>query len=318
MGGDHAPERIVAGAVAAAEAGTPVLLVGDPEALGDDHGLPVKPASQVIGMDADPAVSVRRMKDASVVRAAEAVRDGEAAAMLSAGNTGAAMAASLLRIGRIKGIARPAIAVPFPAQGRDTPTALLDCGANADCTPEMLRQFGQLGAMYLRTRWGVAEPRIGLLTIGEEAGKGNALIKETSELLESDQSWATSIGAVYAGNVEGRDLMYDVVDVMVCDGFVGNVVLKALEGGVGLAFDLVRRVLNEGGRQDVVRDLQWVFDELDPDARGSAALLGTRGVSLISHGSSTQRAITNAIHTAAELSRLDLVDSLRTIVEAPS
>jgi glycerol-3-phosphate acyltransferase PlsX len=230
MGGDDAPDLIVRGAViAASEFRTPVLLVGDPDRLGGGHGLPVLPASEVVEMGADPAKAVRRLKDSSIVRGAEAVRDGAASALLSAGNTGAAMAASLLRMGRIKGVTRPAIAVPFPVLG-STPTTLLDCGANADCQPEWLVQFAQMGAVYSRQRYGVDRPRIGLLSIGEESTKGNSLVKETHKLL-AEVDWDAA-GAEFIGNIEGRDLMASVADVCVTDGFTGNVALKALEGGM--------------------------------------------------------------------------------------
>ena len=171
MGGDNAPSEIVAGARLAADEGTPVLLVGRPDEMGDTGGLPVIEASEVIAMDAEPGSSVRRMKDSSLVRAAEAVRDGAASAMVSAGNTGATMASALLRMGRIRGVSRPAIATLLPAPGT-TPTVLLDAGANSECNPEWLVQFGQMGAVFATDRLGIAEPRVALLSIGEEAGKG--------------------------------------------------------------------------------------------------------------------------------------------------
>jgi len=227
MGGDFAPEVVVEGARLAAERdGVSVLLVGDPARLGNVGDMEIQPASEVVAMDADPAVSVRRLKDSSIVRAAEAVRDGRASSVLSAGNTGAAMAASLLRLGRIKGVARPAIAVPFPVLG-STPTTLLDCGANPDCQPEWLVQFARMGTAYARQRFGLASPRVGVLTIGEEAGKGNSMVKAACQLLEQPE-WAEQCRADYVGNIEGGDLMAGVADVIVCDGFTGNVTLKSL------------------------------------------------------------------------------------------
>src|SRR3954454_7121386 len=226
MGGDKAPEEIVEGARrAVAERGVPVALVGQPESLGSDHGLEGVPASQVIAMDADPGASVRKKKDSSLVRAAEAVRDGKASAMVSAGNTGATMASALLRMGRIRGVSRPAIATPIPVPG-GSPTILLDAGANAECQPEWLVQFAQMGSVYAQTRFGVVEPKVGLLSIGEESSKGNSLVKEAHELLVSTP------GLRFVGNVEGRDIMTADVDVVVADGFTGNVVLKTLEGGM--------------------------------------------------------------------------------------
>src|SRR4051794_21577714 len=217
MGGDKAPEEIVEGARrAVAEKNVPVVLVGPPEVLGFEHGLEVLSASQVIPMDADPGSSVRTMKDSTLVRAAEAVRDGKASAMVSAGNTGATMASALFRMGRIKGVSRPAIATPIPVPN-GTPTVLLDAGAYAECQAAWLVQFAQMGTVYARERYSVAEPRVGLLSIGEEPGKGNPLVKETFPLLSE-----ADLGAGrFIGNVEGRDVMTDDVDVVVTDGFTG-------------------------------------------------------------------------------------------------
>jgi len=232
MGGDNAPEAIVLGARRAAEElGVPVVLVGRAADLGDTGGLEVIEASEVIAMDADPGSSVRTMKDSSLVRAAEAVRDGRASAMVSAGNTGATMASALLRMGRIKGVQRPAIATPIPVPGADTPTVLLDAGANAECNAEWLVQFAQMGAVFAKERFGIPAPRVGLLSIGEEPTKGNPLVKETHKLL-AERSWIGSTGAEFIGNVEGRDIMTDEVDVVVTDGFTGNVALKTLEGSL--------------------------------------------------------------------------------------
>src|SRR3989449_422095 len=206
MGGDNAPKEIVAGARrAAAELGVPVVLVGDPALIGDAGGLEVIPASEVIGMHDDPAQGVRRKKDSSLVRAAEAVRDGRASAMVSAGNTGATMASALLRMGRLPGVARPAIATPIPVPGA-TPTVLIDAGANAECSPPWLVQFAQMGSAFARERFGLAEPRVGLLSVGEEPTKGNTLVKETHELL------ARTPAIRFVGNVEGRSILSDAVD----------------------------------------------------------------------------------------------------------
>ena len=182
-------------------------------------------ASEVIGMHDDPAQGVRRKKDSTLVRAAEAVRDGKASAMISAGNTGATMAAALLRMGRISGVKRPAIATPIPVPG-STPTILLDAGANAEVQADWLVQFALMGSVYARHRFGIAEPRVGLLSIGEEPGKGDNLRKETYELLSAAE------GLNFIGNVEGRDVMAKHLDVCVTDGFTGNVVLKTLEGAL--------------------------------------------------------------------------------------
>ncbi|MEO7442754.1 MAG: phosphate acyltransferase, partial [Acidimicrobiales bacterium] len=182
MGTDRGPAEVVAGALRAAELGIPVLLVGRPEEMGDTGDLPVLVATEVVGMHDDAANAVRRKKDASVVRAAEAVRDGHASAMVSAGNTGAAMGSALLRMGRLPGVSRPAIATPLPVPGA-TPTVLLDAGANAECQAAWLVQFAQMGAAFATGRFDIDHPRVGLLSIGEEETKGSSLVKEAHALL---------------------------------------------------------------------------------------------------------------------------------------
>jgi glycerol-3-phosphate acyltransferase PlsX len=312
MGGDRAPGDIVEGARrAAAELDVPVVLVGRPDEVGPLRGdLDLIEASQVIGMDADPGSSVRTMKDSSLVRAAEAVRDGKASAMVSAGNTGATMASALLRMGRIKGVARPAIATPIPVPG-STPTVLLDAGANAECQPAWLVQFAQMGAVFARERYGIAEPRVGLLSIGEESTKGTPLVKETHGLLAA----AGLDGARFVGNVEGRDIMTDEVDVVVTDGFTGNVALKTLEGGMRA---LVRSVLDALAATDVADQalgaLLPLYGTLDPDNTGGAMLLGVDGVCIISHGSSSATAIVNAARVAKEMLEAGLVERLRAAI----
>ncbi len=321
MGGDRAPGEIVAGAKqAAAELGVDILLVGRPDEMGDPGGLEVLAASEVIAMDADAGASVRRMKDSSLVRAAEAVRDGRASAMVSAGNTGATMASALLRMGRIKGVARPAIATPIPVIG-GTPTVMLDAGANAECTAEWLVQFAQMGAVYARDRFGIAEPKVALLSIGEEDTKGNALVKETHKLLAVEADWVGSTGARFVGNVEGRDLMTDSADVVVTDGFVGNVALKTLEGALRA---LVGGVLAAFDSDDATREAATVllpalgplYAQLDPETVGGAMLLGVDGVCIISHGSSSATAIVNAVRVANDMVVGQVVDHLRTAVSS--
>jgi glycerol-3-phosphate acyltransferase PlsX len=315
MGGDNAPEAIVDGAQrAVAELGVDVQLVGRPEVLEALRGdLEIVAASEVIAMDADPASSVRTMKDSSLVRAAEAVRDGKASAMVSAGNTGATMASALLRMGRIKGVSRPAIATPIPVFG-STPTILLDAGANAECQASWLVQFAQMGAIYARERYGIAEPRVGLLSIGEEPTKGSPLVKETHALLAEEGALATA-GARFVGNVEGRDLMTPDVDVVVTDGFTGNVALKTLEGGMKA---LVNAVVEAIGATDfadkAMASLLPLYAEVDPDEHGGAMLLGVNGVCIISHGSSSATAVVNAIRVARDLVEAGLVDRLRAVV----
>ena len=318
MGGDDAPRSVLAGARLAAERGIPVLLVGQPEQLADVRDFEVVPASQVIAMGAEAAASVRKMKDSSLVRAAEAVRDGRASAMVSAGNTGAAMAASLLRMGRIRGVARPAIATPIIVPGRAWPNVMLDAGANTECTAEWLVQFAQMGAVYCRDRWGVQEPRVGLLSNGEEAGKGSPLVKQAFELL-GDRDWQTRTGAVFAGNVEGRDLLEDLVDVIVTDGFTGNVALKTAEGVAKQLIGALMRAFESSeeareGARLLAPALAPLYDEFSPDSVGGAILLGVSGVSIISHGASSPKALANAMQVAHELAERDTVGSLRRVL----
>jgi glycerol-3-phosphate acyltransferase PlsX len=319
MGGDKAPDEIVAGAHrAVAELGVDVLLVGRPEVLGPLAGdLEVLPASEVIAMDADPAAAVRKLKDSSLVRAAEAVRDGLASAMVSAGNTGATMGSALLRMGRIKGVKRPAIATPIPVPG-STPTVLLDAGANAECTADLLVQFAQMGAVFAHERYGIDAPRVGLLSIGEEPGKGTPLVKETHALL-SDAVALKAAGGTFIGNVEGRDVMTDGVDVVVTDGFTGNVVLKTLEGGlrtlVGAIFEAFGSSPEAQAASEVLLPaLLPLYTAVDPDNTGGAMLLGVDGLCLISHGSSSATAIVNAVRVARELHDAGIVDRLRSAV----
>ena len=315
MGGVHAPGQILDGARQAADLGIPIVLVGRSADVGDLRGLSIIEASQVIAMDDDPAKSVRTMKDSSLVRAAEACRDGKASAFLSAGNTGATMASALLRMGRIRGVARPAIATPIPVPG-STPTVLLDAGANAECTPQFLLQFAQMGAVYATTRFGIVNPRVGLLSIGEEDGKGNELAKLTNELLRAG---AAGPGVNFIGNVEGRDVMSDAVDVVVTDGFTGNVVLKTLEGGMKFFAGKVFEALTSSAEakeaaKAILPALLPLAEALDPSTYGGAMLLGVDGVCIISHGSSNAVSILNAAKVARDMVEADLVGALRAAI----
>ncbi len=312
MGGDFAPAQIVAGARRAVdELGLEVTLVGPPDLIGDPQGLPIHPCTEVIAMDDDPAQSVRTKKDSSLVRAAELVRDGAASAMVSAGNTGATMASALLRMGRLPGVLRPCIALPIPRPGSH-PALMVDAGANAECTPEMLVQFAQMGAAYVRAHHGIAEPRIGLLSIGEESSKGTPLVKETHARLRD-------LVPGFVGNVEGRDLIPSPVDVVVTDGFTGNVALKTLEGALTFVF---ATVLGAVDTNDETRAAGRVLFEylapaiatLTPENQGGAVLLGLKGICVISHGSSNATAIMNALRVAHEMVNARLVDQLRDAV----
>ncbi|MHB1502813.1 MAG: phosphate acyltransferase PlsX [Acidimicrobiales bacterium] len=300
MGGDRAPGEIVAGALRAAEKlGIAVSLVGPPGRLGNVGGLEVIPASEVIGMDEEPGAAVRRKKDSSLVRAAEAVRDKRAIAMVSAGNTGAAMASALLRMGRLRGVTRPAIATPIPNLG-STPTVLLDAGANAECNPSMLVQFAQMGAAFARARYSVSDPRVALLSIGEEPTKGSPLVKQAHSLL------LDVAGIDFIGNVEGRDLLAGAADVVVTDGFTGNVALKTLEGALRFFMGTLARVLATNDETSQAAKVLWphlapIAEAFDPDNTGGAMLLGVDGVCVISHGSSSAGAIAAAVAVAHDL-----------------
>ncbi len=316
MGGDLAPGAIVEGARRAFEQhGVGIVLVGPPELVGDTQGLELFGCSEVIGMDEDPAGGVRRKKDSSLVRAAELVRDGKASAMVSAGNTGATMASALLRMGRLPGVVRPCIATPLPRLGR-TPAVLVDAGANAECTSAMLVQFAQMGAAYVAARFGTASPSVGLLSIGEEATKGTPLVKETHGLLvqaaqatraaQSAQSAQSGGGGFeFVGNLEGRDLLPSPADVIVTDGFTGNVTLKTLEGSLRFLFDTMLGVFGTddattGASKVLLPHLLPLAAQFEPENTGGAMLLGTDGVCVISHGSSTATAMMNAVLVAHE------------------
>ena len=313
MGGDKAPSEIVAGVRQAVDLGIPVVLVG-PADLAGREDIPLIVASEVIAMDDDAAAGVRRKKDSTLVRAAEAVRDGKASAMISAGNTGATMASALLRMGRIKGVNRPAIATAVPVPGF-TPTVLLDSGANAEVQPEWLVQFALMGSVYATHRFGVQNPRVGLLSIGEEPGKGDTLRKEAFPLLEA------AAGINFIGNVEGRDIMTDSVDVVVTDGFTGNVVLKTLEGAlktvVKALFDAFGSDPSYQPHADALMPaLLPLYATLDPETYGGAVLLGVDGVCIISHGSTSAKAMLNAIKVAQEMVQVGMVDEIRAAIAA--
>ena len=316
MGGDKAPGEIVEGARrAAAEHGVGVVLVGPPEQVGDTHGLDLVPCTEIIGMDEDPAGGVRRKKDSSLVRAAELVRDAKASAMVSAGNTGATMASALLRMGRLPGVIRPCIATPLPRLGR-TPAVLVDAGANAECTAPMLVQFAQMGSAYVSARFGTESPSVGLLSIGEEPTKGTPLVKETHGLLAE----AAAAGDFeFVGNLEGRDLLPSPADVIVTDGFTGNVTLKTLEGTLRFLFDTMLEVF---GTDDATREAATVLlphllplaSQFEPENTGGAMLLGTAGVCVISHGSSNATAMMNAVLVGHECATRGLVDHVASAV----
>lgn len=309
VGGDFAPEEVLAGVAAAlaADPGLTIALTGPSEVVGpfaSAHDGRVRPvaATEIIGMDEHAATAVRSKKDSSIVVGCRLVREGEADGFFSAGSTGAAMAAATLVMGRISGIQRPAIATVLPTAG--PPTVLLDVGANADCRPEHLLQFAHMGAAYAVSVLDVAAPRIGLLNIGEEPTKGSQLAQEAHALIAGQVPG-------FIGNVEGRDVIAGVADVIVTDGFTGNVALKLLEGTSKVLLGQVKRAMTSSALRTAAASLlagemRRLKDRLDPEQYGGAPLLGVKGVCIIGHGSSKATAVANGIAVAARAVRADL------------
>jgi glycerol-3-phosphate acyltransferase PlsX len=305
MGGDRGPEEIVAGAVEAASGTIQPVIVG-PRRL-DTRGLELIEAPDVIAMDDKPTEAVRAKPNSSLVVACRAVRERKADAVVSAGNTGAMLAACLLELRRIPGVRRPAIAVTIPA--RRGPSVLLDSGANADARPEDLVQFAHMGAVFAEEILGIANPEIRLVSIGEEPEKGNQLTLEAHALL------AASTDLNFAGNAEGRDLLAGAADVVVTDGFTGNVALKVTEGTIlglleGLRAEITATTLGKLGGVLIRPAARRLRERLDPDTYGGAYLLGLRGLAVIAHGNSSRRAVTNAIRLAARGVEKDVVGRL--------
>ena len=293
MGGDRGPAEVVAGALEAASDGIVPVLYG-PASL-DARGLEHVVADQVIAMDEKPAEAVRAKSESSLVAACRAVSEGRADVVVSAGNTGAMLAAGLLEIRRLPGVMRPAIAVPILA--RDGPSVLLDCGANADARAEHLLQFAHMGAIFAEEILGLTRPEVRLLSIGEEPEKGNQLTLEAHKLLSEST-------LNFTGNAEARDLLARAADVVVTDGFTGNVALKALEGTIrtvlqGLRDEITATTLGKVGGLLIRPASRRLRRRLDPDTYGGAYLLGLRGLAVIAHGNSSHTAIANAIRLAA-------------------
>jgi len=293
LGGDRAPQEIVAGAVTAGSTEIQPVLYG-PSTL-DVLGLPLVEATEVIGMDEHPVEAVRAKRDSSLVRSVLAVADGEADTVVSAGSTGAMLAASLLHIRRLPGVHRPAIAVPIPA--RRGPTVLIDAGANADARPEHLLQFAHMGVVFAEEILGLVDPEVRLLSIGEEDEKGNQLTLEANELLRGSN-------LRFGGNIESSRLLEGETAVIVTDGFTGNIALKALEGTIRSVLGALRGELGSSFRGKLgglmIRpSAKELRRRLDPETYGGAYLLGLRGLVVIAHGSSSRVAIANAIRLAA-------------------
>ncbi|MBO7672878.1 phosphate acyltransferase PlsX [bacterium] len=327
MGGDNAPYEIVAGAIwGAKDYNVGLELVGKPDEIqqvlddikengfrsdcgraGHLHKIEVDytkldikitPASEVIEMGEAPGAAIRRKKDSSIVKTVEAVATGSSDALVAAGSTGAAMASSLFGLGRLPGIIRPAIAATMPTMNK--PLVLIDAGANSNSTPEMLHQFAVMGAIFSKDVIGVENPRVGVLNIGEEAGKGNELAKNTFNLLEECKDRIN-----FVGNVEGKELFSNICDVVVCDGFVGNVALKVTEGTGAVLFKMIK---HEFKSDFIGMILGWlakpffrrIYARTNYEEFGGALLLGVKGITVISHGRSKAYAIKNAVRVANE------------------
>jgi glycerol-3-phosphate acyltransferase PlsX len=306
MGGDRGPGAVVEGALAARADGIEPIVFGSSGL--DTRGLTLVPTTQVVGMDEKPADAFRTKEDSSLVRAVKAVADGEADAVVSPGNTGAMLAAGLVLLRRVTGVRRPAIAVPIPA--RKGPSVLIDAGANADCRAEHLLQFATMGAVFAEEILDIARPSVRLLSIGEEPEKGNQLTLEAHELL-------TASDLDFRGNAEGRDVLEGAADVLVTDGFTGNVALKAVEGTIRTLLDSLREEITASTTGTVggllIRPAaRRLRKRLDPDTYGGAYLLGLRGLVVIAHGNSSATAIANAIRLAARGVDHDVVGRLAT------
>jgi phosphate acyltransferase len=316
MGGDHAPSEIVAGALKAQkELGVDILLVGDPEQIEASikhHDLPrpeIVPSEGTVEMHEEPLSALKRKPKASINVAMDLVKQKRADAVISAGHSGAAMAGALLRLGRLPGIDRPAIGALFPTLNPDKRVLILDVGANVDCRPKYLEQFAVLGSIYSQDVLGVKDPKIGLLNIGEEPSKGNDLALRTHELLVNNSQ------ILFEGNAEGRDILTGRFDVIVCDGFVGNVLLKFAEG-IG---DIVLKILKEELSSDIQSKLATVLlkpslrrfrDRVDHVEHGGALLLGVDGICVISHGSSEAASICSAVRLAQQAVDHQVLDRL--------
>ncbi len=318
MGGDDAPHSIVAGALLAhRDALARIVLVGDrariEPLLRGERGIEIVHSAGEVAMDAHVSHAVRKSQGTSLGDAIDLVRGGSADAVVSAGNSGAFLAIALVRLRTIPGIARPAIGAVLP--GRTGPVVLCDAGANVDCKPEWLVQFGIMGSAYARAALGVSDPRVGLVSVGEEPTKGNAQVLEAAELMRSAP-------VRFVGNVEGKDIMLNHADVVVADGFVGNVILKTAEGSGTYLREAIRASFASAGPIGKIGGLlsRGVFDAIRDrvsySTYGGAPLLGVRGNCVVAHGRSDATAIRNAIRQAAAVASADLVGSIGSAVRS--
>ena len=325
MGGDNAPHEIVGGAIrAAAELEVDILLVGDPDAIQAEitkHGntvnnIEIVPADGVVSMEEEALVGVRRKPNASINVAMNLVKENRAQGVVSAGHSGAAMAAALLGLGRIKGIDRPAIGAVFPTMYANKYVLLLDVGANVDCKPKYLEQFALMGSVYSKYVLEIDDPKVGLVNIGEESTKGNELAKEAHKLLSNNPR------ITFAGNAEGRDVLSGNFDVIVCDGFVGNVLLKFAEAVGEIMLQIVREELPVGIRGKIGTgilkpNLKRIKQRIDHAEHGGALLLGVNGVCIVSHGSSQAPSIFNAIRIAKEAVGHNVIERIQSDQSVP-
>lgn len=326
MGGDYAPKETVEGAVwAAHDYGVAIELVGKEDAIQKEldkiarHGIKsnrggfftqnikvdlstldikITHAQEIIEMDEAPGAAIRKKRKSSIVLAVSAVANGSSDAIVAAGSTGAAMASALFGLGRLPGIERPAIAVTLPTMKK--PFMFLDAGANASCTPEMLYQFAVMGSTFFKNVHGVENPKIGVLNIGEEAGKGNELVVNTYKMLEENKD-----GLNFIGNIEGKEIFYGDCDVIICDGFVGNVALKIIEGSSTMLFKMIKQEFSTDILSKIIGVLakpfmKRIYNRINYEEFGGALLLGVKGITVIAHGRSTSYAIKNAIRVAKE------------------
>lgn len=318
MGGDHAPEEVVAGALlAAAESDVQIILTGDePRVRALLRGpaaqrISVRHAPETVPMEQTASQALRSADRTSLGVAVSLLKDREADAVVSAGNSGAFLAIALIKLRTIEGVARPAIATVWPAL--HGPTVLLDSGANVDCRPEWLAQFGLMGSAYAKEVLGIAQPRVAVLSVGEESTKGNAQVLEAAKLLSESP-------IQFIGNIEGKDLFHNIADVVVTDGFVGNVVLKAGEGIVSDLSKVLRETLLRGslltrlGTVMLAPALRRLRRRFDYETYGAAPLLGLRGNCLVTHGRASRNAIKHAIHAAGEEVRHDVVGKIGELV----
>jgi len=326
MGGDNAPSEIVRGAARAArEIDAQIVLVGREKDIRSEltdyywdfssDKIEVLNAAEVIENDDKPVHAVRTKKDSSMVRAIELVRDGQADAVLSAGNTGALMTASLLRLGRIEGIDRPAIVSAIPVIAEDGRFELIvDAGANSECKPQNLMDFAYMGSVYYRSAYGVESPTVGLINIGTEETKGTPVLKETYQLLK-----LSSLN--FIGNVEAREVPNGPADVLVCDGFTGNVVLKLSEGVTRTMFHAIKDVIASGnaaakaGGMLIKPSLQGLRDKFNYETYGSAPILGVKGLVFKMHGSSSANAVYHAIISAERVASGNVIEKIRNSIQ---